>query len=252
MPFTFSHPVFVVPFTRQSRISFSLSGLLAGSMVPDFEYFLKFRAAPEIGEWPVGQYFFNLPLAIILVLSFHLFIKEPLILHLPKPYNQRYGRYARLSFLDYLGRHYITFVGSILLGMFTHLLIDWVLYPQGPLESYFSLLPKIAGLHPALYLERTVSVVALLYLSWFLLRYKPTQTALVAELSARKKWIFWLVTLLLSLSIFTYKLWPFPEHFTPWLIAGLSSGMFGLTTTSIFWKLFRKKTSVWGVQKPSG
>ena len=41
MPFTFSHPAAVLPLRLLPRHWFSLTGLVIGSMVPDFEYFLR-------------------------------------------------------------------------------------------------------------------------------------------------------------------------------------------------------------------
>ncbi|WP_220463965.1 DUF4184 family protein [Adhaeribacter radiodurans] len=42
MPFTFSHPAIVLPLTLLLRKWYSLTGLVIGSLTPDFEYFYQF------------------------------------------------------------------------------------------------------------------------------------------------------------------------------------------------------------------
>ncbi|WP_240482010.1 DUF4184 family protein [Flavobacterium psychrophilum] len=39
MPFTFSHPAIILPLRYLPRQWFSLTGLIIGSLTPDFEYF---------------------------------------------------------------------------------------------------------------------------------------------------------------------------------------------------------------------
>ena len=43
MPFTFSHPAIVLPLVRKSGHWFSATGLIIGSLTPDFEYFMRMR-----------------------------------------------------------------------------------------------------------------------------------------------------------------------------------------------------------------
>ncbi|AIK36171.1 hypothetical protein BG07_3819 [Bacillus pseudomycoides] len=49
MPFTFAHPAAVIPFCKKQRYV-SVTALVLGSMVPDFEYFLHFRPYGVIGH----------------------------------------------------------------------------------------------------------------------------------------------------------------------------------------------------------
>ena len=43
MPFTFSHPALILPLKYFPNKWFSLTGLVIGSLTPDFEYFLRMR-----------------------------------------------------------------------------------------------------------------------------------------------------------------------------------------------------------------
>lgn len=41
MPFTFSHPAIILPLSYLPKKWFSLTGLIIGSLIPDFEYLLE-------------------------------------------------------------------------------------------------------------------------------------------------------------------------------------------------------------------
>jgi hypothetical protein len=41
MPFTFAHPAIVLPLKHLPKRWYSLTGLIIGSMTPDFEYFIR-------------------------------------------------------------------------------------------------------------------------------------------------------------------------------------------------------------------
>lgn len=43
MPFTFSHPSIVLPLTYLPKKWISLTGIVIGSLTPDFEYFLRMK-----------------------------------------------------------------------------------------------------------------------------------------------------------------------------------------------------------------
>jgi len=83
MPFTFSHPAAIMPIHNKWKKHFCFTGLVIGSMAPDFEYFLHFRPYSTIGHNIAGFFILNLPLCFVIAYLFHKIIKEPLILHLP-------------------------------------------------------------------------------------------------------------------------------------------------------------------------
>ena len=47
MPFTFSHPAIVLPLKYLPKKWFSFTGLIIGSMTPDFEYFLRMKVKSD-------------------------------------------------------------------------------------------------------------------------------------------------------------------------------------------------------------
>ena len=67
MPFTFSHPAIVLPLLNRnkSRILFSSTGLVIGSIIPDFESFIRFDQHKQYSHTWLGIFWFDLPLAIL-------------------------------------------------------------------------------------------------------------------------------------------------------------------------------------------
>ncbi|GAB5466418.1 MAG: hypothetical protein Kapaf2KO_18540 [Candidatus Kapaibacteriales bacterium] len=83
MPFTFSHPAAIIPLKKVFKDKLSLASLVIGSIVPDFEYFIRLRLYSEHSHTLEGLFYFDLPLGIVIVLLFYGIIKEPLVNNLP-------------------------------------------------------------------------------------------------------------------------------------------------------------------------
>ncbi len=83
MPFTFAHPLYAAPLKLAKPGLFSLTGLILGSMSPDFEYFMALEPRETIGHSLEGLFRIALPFSVTLALIFHYMIKEPLAACLP-------------------------------------------------------------------------------------------------------------------------------------------------------------------------
>ena len=129
MPFTLSHPVAAVPL---KRLGFSLSGLVVGSMSPDFIYILKL--APKIGYTHTlpGLFTFCLPASWV-VLWLYQMLKQPLASLVPglvpEPMPAAVGR-------ERLKRFGLTSL-SILAGACTHIVWDGFTHETGWMVAYF-------------------------------------------------------------------------------------------------------------------
>ena len=93
MPFTFSHPAIVLPFNYLPKSWISLTGLVAGSIAPDFEYFLRLEVKSLHSHTLVGLFSFNLPMALLLCFVFHQVVKKTLFKYLPVWFKKRFYRY---------------------------------------------------------------------------------------------------------------------------------------------------------------
>ena len=229
MPFTLAHPVGALPLKWVKRSLFSTTGLVVGSMAPDYEYFLKQYPSPTIGETTFGVFFFDFPLAILVALVFHLLVKQPLIRHLPQPFDLRYSGYAQSPFLSYLGKHWLVFLTSILIGIGTHLLLDWVTHPiHGPLaKTSITAVTNIGPLRtrPLIVAERTFDVVGTALLFLLILRLKKP-SACYSKVLSMNKWVFWFLFTAITAAVMIWE----------WQEAGGFAGT-GIFVTVLIWAL---------------
>jgi len=122
MPFTSAHPAIILPLIR-SRY-FSATGLIAGSMSPDFEYFFKMSVNSVYSHTVAGLLYFDLPVTIAISLLFHLVVKKNLIHNLPLLIQKKFQPLLEMDFIKYLKEHFWIFLISALLGAASHVFWD--------------------------------------------------------------------------------------------------------------------------------
>jgi hypothetical protein len=162
MPFTLSHTAAVVPFIR-SRY-FSATGLIAGSMAPDFEYFIRMNIQGIYGHTFWGLFYFDLPVSIIIALLFHVAAKRNLLDNLPYFLQSRFREVRELDFISYLKDHKTIFILSAILGSVTHVLWDGFTHGE---QFGVKALPRV-------YEGRTVNFDGVHYPLWYALQYIST------------------------------------------------------------------------------
>ena len=171
MPFTFSHPAAVLPFGFLPRKLSSLTGLVIGSMVPDFEKFLKMEGGNSYSHTWAGVFWFCLPLGIALSFLYHLIVRDPLIDNLPGFLRRRLAGFKQLDWKLYFRKHYLIVIFSIIIGAVTHLVWDDFThknvayerqYPimAGAVELYGFKVPVFAFLN---WLSSAVGLIVVLY-----------------------------------------------------------------------------------------
>jgi len=124
MPFTFSHPAIVLPLVRRYSRSLSATGLIIGSITPDFESFIKIGHEKMYSHTWLGMFWYDLPLGLLLCIMFHMFVKIPLVEHMPKAMASRFYRFRTDNWMGYLRCHFIIVLVSLFIGIFSHLLWD--------------------------------------------------------------------------------------------------------------------------------
>lgn len=130
MPFTFSHPAAIVPLNYVAKEWLSLSALVLGSIVPDFEYFIRMKVLSIYSHTWVGLFWYDLPLALIILLVYTRFIKDKLIAHLPSGINVRFSQYQNNK-VKYDLLYFVIAIVSILIGAASHILWDSFTHPAG-------------------------------------------------------------------------------------------------------------------------
>ena len=173
MPFTFSHPALVLPLTRLPKKWVSATGLVAGSIIPDFEKFLKMNDGNTYSHTLPGMFWFDLPLAVLLSLVFHRVVRDPLIDNLPAFLRVRCGPARAFDWAVHCRKHYPAVLFSLLLGIVSHLVWDYFTHrpahavPPPPPETSFS---PYAALRLYYWPNLVSSVGGILFVFYFILK----------------------------------------------------------------------------------
>lgn len=124
MPFTFSHPAIILPFTFFPRQWISLTGLVIGSLIPDFEYFLRMSIKSKYSNTVDGLFWFDLPLGLILTFIFHNIVRDRLFDNLPIILKSRLAIFKQFDWKDHFRRNWFVVALSILIGAASHIFWD--------------------------------------------------------------------------------------------------------------------------------
>lgn len=131
MPFTFSHPALILPLTYLPQKWFSLTGLIIGSITPDFEYFIRMKIQSDYSHTIGGLFWFNLPLGIILAFLFHNVVRNTLFNNLPEILKSRLSKFKSFKWKSYFKSNWIVVLVSIFTGAASHILWDSFTHDHG-------------------------------------------------------------------------------------------------------------------------
>ncbi len=139
MPFTFTHPAIVLPLKNIFGKWVSFTGLIIGSLTPDFEYFIRMKIQSNYSHTLLGTFWFNLPLGLFLCFIFHKIIKKPLIENLPKFVQIRTNELKNSNWTRYFKSNWIIVILSIIIGAYSHILWDSFTHSNTYFTNYFKL-----------------------------------------------------------------------------------------------------------------
>jgi len=139
MPFTFAHPVIVLPFLKNKKMS--ATALVVGSL----EYFFRMSTVGKMGHSFSGIFLIDFPLGFIVIMAFHEIIKKPLIDNLPIFFQKRLQFLRGTDWFDYFKNNVIVVFVSFFLGAVSHIFLDSMTHYDGYLVN------RIAFLNVAVY-----------------------------------------------------------------------------------------------------
>lgn len=142
MPFTFSHPAIVLPLKYLPPQWVSLTGLVVGSVTPDFEYFIRMRDESKYSHTVAGLFWYDLPLALILTFLFHDIVRNALTNNLPLFLKSRLIRFNNFDWNRHFIRNWPVILISIILGASSHLIWDRFTHAHGYFVDAIPLLKK--------------------------------------------------------------------------------------------------------------
>jgi hypothetical protein len=142
MPFTFSHPAIVLPLVYLPKRWYSLTGLIIGSLTPDFEYFLRMKVLSQYSHAIGGLFWFDLPIGLLLAFIYYGWVRNSLLLNLPPAMQSRFLPYASFNWNQYFKANWLVVVLCILVGAASHLLWDSFTHEGG---YFVELLPRLSS-----------------------------------------------------------------------------------------------------------
>jgi hypothetical protein len=131
MPFTFTHPAIILPLNYLPRKWFSLTGLVIGSLAPDFEYFLRMRVKSNYSHTIDGLFWFDLPLGLFLAFIFHNIARDRLFDNLPTILKSRFSTFKQFDWNRFFYKNWFVVIFSILIGAASHLFWDSFTHNHG-------------------------------------------------------------------------------------------------------------------------
>jgi hypothetical protein len=162
MPFTFAHPAIVMPINKVFRTRLSLSGLVIGSMVPDFEKFILVTDVKTYSHTWHGMFWLDLPLGFAIAFLFHTVVRDTLIDNLPAFFRRRLIGYKKLNWYQYCKEHFWNVLLAMFIGIFSHIVWDDFTHADGFFVSHISFLQGYGPYAGYKILQFTTSIIGVL------------------------------------------------------------------------------------------
>ncbi|HAC25776.1 MAG TPA: DUF4184 domain-containing protein [Cytophagales bacterium] len=234
MPFTASHPAIIIPLMRWRYLS--ATGLVIGSLSPDFEYFLKMSVSSKYSHTFWGLFYFDVPITVALAFIFHLLVKRPLLENVPGFVADRLQPLYELNFVTYFRDNPVSFLVSAWVGAASHVLWDSFTHAHGFMVQQFpalvhTIVPFDGARYPLYYaLQHVSTVVGLALIAVFFWRFPNTRYA-----RASGHWTFWPLvafSVILVLVLRFQNGWN--EQIGNRVVSFISAGCVGLTLAGIW------------------
>jgi len=233
MPFTFSHPAIVLPLTFLPRQWVSMTGLVIGSLTPDFEYFLRMRIKSNYSHTIDGLFWFDLPLGLLLAFIFHNLVRDSLFNNLPPFLKSRFSTFKQFDWNRHFKRNWLIVTISILIGAASHIFWDSFTHDHGYFVQTISALQNSVD-----FLGRQIPILKILQHSSTLLGglviafaiYKlPTNKTENENINLK----YWAILIGLTFTIITVRLLSgldFKQYGNV-IVTAISAGLISLTIT---------------------
>lgn len=235
MPFTFSHPAIVLPLKNIFGKWLSLTGLIIGSLTPDFEYFLRMKIQSDYSHTLLGALWFNLPLGLTLCFIFHTIIKKPLIENTPYFIQSRTQTLKNLNWTAYFMNNWAIVSMSVLIGAYSHIFWDSFTHPHAFFTDLFELNKRLNGTEIPIY--KILQHLSTLIGGIVIVRYFIKQKTEPIEYSKPSS-TFWINAFILTICILSIRfiLGLKITEFGNIIVSGITAGMVALTLVSFYEK----------------
>jgi hypothetical protein len=134
MPFPLAHPAAILPLRPFCQKHLNLAALVIGSLTPDLGYASGHLRVDLFSHRFAGSFGFCLPVGLILVAAFYR-LRRPLVGVLPEGYRQAFLAACRRP-----AGSLVAIIVSVLLGAWTHILLDSITHADGWLVEHLAFL----------------------------------------------------------------------------------------------------------------
>jgi hypothetical protein len=233
VPFTFSHPAIILPLTYLPKRWFSLTGLVIGSLTPDFEYFLRMKVQSNYSHTLSGLFWFDIPLGLLLTFIFHNFVRESLIDNLPTILKSRLSSFGQFNWNKHFKKNWFVVIISILIGASSHLFWDSFTHAHGYFVEIIPMLTNkidILGMQIPLFkiLQHSSTLVGVIIISFALLKL-PMNKSITGKFSLKYWGILNCLTLIIILIRFSIGL--DYKAYGQFIVTGISAVLISLIFT---------------------
>lgn len=235
MPFTFSHPAFILPLAKNKKLP--LQALVIGSMVPDFEFYFQLREVDHIGHNFLGFFVFDLPMGLMVLYLYNNFVSRYLrtiapntILWKCNTIAYKHSSYKKNGFS-------INNLVALTIGILSHLILDLFTHHYSFINQYipqlnYSVLLFGFSIKVHVVNQIFLSISGLIALSFVFFNTKPTATNKI-ELNISNLLSF----ILIGFTILFCRLYFFNEYNNFWsiIVAIIGSLLYSLIINSVFY-----------------
>lgn len=230
MPFTFSHPSILIPLFYISNKWISITGLIIGSLIPDFEYFIRMQIISKYSHSIDGVFWFDLPLCLILAYVFHNIVRNLLINNLPRPLFQIFSNYNSFNWNQYLTKNWFIVIISILIGAFSHIFWDSFTHNNGFFVQRYKILSNtvtILHLDIPIYkvLQHSSTIVGAIFIAYFTFKLPKSKTT-KRNINSN----YWLLFIFISLLIIFARIYfgLNPKQYGNLIVTAISASLISL------------------------
>jgi hypothetical protein len=209
MPFTFAHPAIVLPLDNLKPRWFSLTGLIAGAVVPDFEYFIRMHIYSTYSHTVKGLFWFDIPLGVLLAFLFHNIARNNLYDNLPPVLSKRLSPYKTFNWNNHFKNHWPVVLLSVFIGACSHLFLDAFTHPAGYFVKLFpAILNKtiIADIPFYKVLQHSFTLISTIYIIYFFRRMQVGQHVNKPALN------YWILVAIFSAIAIAFRFWLMPDY----------------------------------------
>ncbi len=242
MPFTFAHPAIVVPLKKFAPKCFSTTGLVLGSMLPDFEYFIRMKIKSEYSHTLAGVFWFDLPLGIIVAFIFHNIVRNLLIENLPIYLKSKFYFARNINWNQYFIRSWHIVIFSFLIGIGSHILWDAFTHKDGYFVTQFLCLQQTLSINkidiPVIkLLQHCSTIIGGLYLM-FVIAKLPSINLHKNKLNYK----YWFSVLTFGMLIFVIRVIIYPSvqnQIGNLIVTAIAATLLSLMLVSLYLRLSR-------------